>query len=1195
VIHSPPASLGESSGLIGSTVSRYKIVERLGGGGAGVVYKARDLTLDRFVALKFLSTLRSGSEADKRRFLREARAASALDHPNICTVYEIDETGEGRLFIAMAFCEGETLKEKLERGPLPVAEAAGLAAQIAAGLGAAHDKGIVHRDVKPANVIVSPDGRIKIVDFGIAQAGDESRLTRAGTAVGTVGYMAPEQLRGETIDRRTDIWALGVVLYEMVTGRSPFPGEDDQERIRAILTQEPEPASSWRPGLPAELGWILERALAKLPADRYPGMAEMREDLLDLARPEGASDLQDPLERTQLEIPAAPSDLRAAGGDTGTGLAGRILGHYRVVERIGGGGMGVVYRAEDLRLARTVALKFLPPELTRDPEAKARFLQEARAASALDHPNICTIHEVGETDEGRLYLVMPCYDGETLRQRIERGPLSIDEATDIAQQIARGLSKAHRRGIVHRDIKPANLMLTGDGVVKILDFGLAKLAGAAAITRTGSSVGTPAYMSPEQARGEDVDHRTDLWSLGVVLYEMLAGRRPFGGEHEQAVLYSIFNEAPKPLSEIRPDAPPDLARIVGGLLAKDPADRYPTVEGPLGDLRALRGDPMTATVRTDAVGTAALRGRARAWRWAALAAAGLALAGAGAILLLRSGGSVGGPGPVQANFARLTDQEGSETFPSLSPDGGELVYVRASFPGNLDIYSQRVGGSNPRNLTEDSPLADSQPAFSPDGQQIAFRSEREGGGLFLMGATGESVRRLTDLGFNPAWSPDGREIAFATEGVSGPLERRLDNSELWAVDVATGERRLVHKGDAVQPSWSPHGHRIAFWGLPAGSPERVIWTVPAGGGEPVRVTGGDHLDWNPVWSPDGKSLYFVSNRSGTMNLWRVPVDEESGEVRGLPEPVTSSPLSLGLLSLSRDGRKIAYGTNESRSNLERIPLDPARGEVTGDPVRVTQGSRAVRSAATSPDGRWITFDTSFPQEDLFIVRPDGTGQRQLTDDAARDRLPRWSPDGSRILFYSDRGGAYGAWTIRPDGSGLAPLPHGSTASFYNPLWSPDGKLLAGSLETRGAVLVDLGLPGGRRLRALPQPGRGESFAPTSWSADGLSLAGTLERADRSAVPGVVVHFLVSGRYERLTETGVTPRWLNGGRGLVYLDGGKVLVYDLAGRRSRLLLDPPPSSTFKAVNVSPDGRYLDAVRLADEGDIWLLAFGGPGER
>src|SRR5436305_1344240 len=749
--------------LIGSTISRYRVIERLGGGGAGVVYKAEDVKLERLVALKFLSTYRSASEADSRRFLREARASSAVDHPNICTVYEVDETEDGRLFIAMALCEGETLKRKVERGPLPLPEAVRIAAQIASGLAAAHAKGIVHRDVKPGNIMVATDGRVKIVDFGIAKLADQSRLTRDGTAVGTAGYMAPEQVRGEEIDPRTDIWALGVVLYEMVTGRTPFPGENDQEPIRGILNREPEPMASLRSGVSPELARIAARALAKKAGDRYPGMDAMREDLLVLAGRLGAPVPVETLDPTLREIPSQPSAGSSVLGDTDH-LVGRTLAHYRVLEYTGGGGMGVVYKAEDLRLARTVALKFLPPELTRDPDAKSRFLQEARSASVLDHPNICTIHEVGETDDGRLYLAMPYYDGETLRRRIERGPIPIDEAIDLAEQIARGLAKAHRGGIVHRDIKPANSMVTADGVVKILDFGLAKLVGAAAITRTGSSVGTPAYMSPEQARGEDVDHRTDLWSFGIVLYEMIAGRRPFRGEHDQAVLYGILNEAPKPLTEVRSEVPPDLERIVEGLLAKDPADRYPTAEGPLGDLRSLRNQTMTTTVRTQPDRPVLFR--SRSWVWAAMALG--AVVALVAVIWLRGDRTAV---PAVKNLSHLTDLEGRESFPSLSPDGGSLLYVR-SVDGNADIYSQRVGGGNPRNLTPDSPVDDTQPAYSPDGLQIAFRSDREGGGLFVMGATGESPHRITSFGYNPAWSPDGRKIVFATEGVTNPLDRR---------------------------------------------------------------------------------------------------------------------------------------------------------------------------------------------------------------------------------------------------------------------------------------------------------------------------------------------------------------------------------------------------------------------------------------
>ena len=1164
--------------MIGSTVSRYRVLERLGGGGTGIVYKAEDLKLGRTVALKFLSSYRSGNEADKRRFLREARASSVLDHPNICTVYEVDETEDEKLFIAMAFCEGQTLKQKIERGPLPLLEAIHVAAQISAGLAAAHAKGIVHRDVKPANVIVSPDGRVKIVDFGIAKLADQSRLTREGTAVGTAGYMAPEQIRGEPFDARVDVWALGVVLYEMITGRLAFSGNTDQDRVRHILSQEPEPIPVVRPGVPPQLERIVGRALAKNPAERYARIEEMRSDLLAAAALLGSPLPPDALDPTLREIPAAAKGSRQ---DTGI-LAGRTIAHYRILEHIGGGGMGVVYKAEDLRLSRTVALKFLPPELTRDPEAKARFLQEARAASGLDHPNICTIHEVGETDDGQLYLAMPHYEGEILRQKIERGPLTIDEATDIAQQIARGLAKAHRGGIVHRDIKPANVIVTGDGVVKILDFGLAKLIGMAAITRTGSSLGTPAYMSPEQARGEEVDHRTDLWSLGVVLYEMVAGHRPFRGEHEQAVLYSLLNEEPKPLAEVRPDAPPELEHIVDGLLAKNPADRYPTIEGPLGDLKALRNETMTTTVRTPVARR--VSGGIHPWMWAAGLGLLVALA-AGALYLSRGGRAGEGRAPLAASFTRLTDQEGSESFPSLSPEGTLLLYVKAA-NGNADIYLQRVGGGNPVNLTSDSLADDTQPAFSPDGQQIAFRSEREGGGLFVMGATGESARRLTDFGFSPAWSPDGREIVFATEGVAGPEVRRLD-SHLWIVDVASGQKRPLRTADAVQPSWSPHGGRIAYWGLPSGSARRIIWTIPAGGGEPVQVAGDDHINWDPVWSPDGRYLYFVSDRSGSMNVWRVAVDEVSGRTQGEPEPVTSSSLSVGLLSLSHDGHRMVYATDEGKANLERRRLDPVTREVAGEASPITQGSRTIRSAAVSPDGAWVAFDTSSPQEDLFVIHPDGSGLRQLTNDAAKDRIPRWWSDGSRILFYSDRGGSYGAWTIRPDGSGLQSLPHGTRDALYSPLASPDGRLIVASLGFHNTALLDLAQPAGRQLRLLPNLGEGQIFSATSWSADGARLAGTLEHTDGSEVPGIVLFSFKSGTYERVTAAGSVPVWLHDNRTLLYLQEGKIFIRDLRAKAPSLLLAPPPSSVFKAVTVSPDDRDLYAVRDTDDGDLWMI--------
>jgi len=281
-------------------------------------------------------------------------------------------------------------------------------------------------------------------------------------------------------------------------------------------------------------------------------------------------------------------------------MLGKTISHYKILEKLGEGGMGVIYKAEDTRLKRPVALKFLLPELTRDSEAKERFINEARAASGLDHPNICTIHEIGETGEGQMFIVMALCEGESLKTKIRRGQLPLEEAIDITTQVAAGLAKAHSKGIVHRDIKPANVMVTSDGEVKLVDFGLATLAGQARLTKMGALSGTAAYMSPEQARGEEIDHRTDIWSLGVVFYEMVTGQLPFRGEYETAVVYSILNDRPRPISSLRGGLSRGLERVIEKALAKSQEKRYQTIADMLADLQSLGGRPAGAMVQREA-------------------------------------------------------------------------------------------------------------------------------------------------------------------------------------------------------------------------------------------------------------------------------------------------------------------------------------------------------------------------------------------------------------------------------------------------------------------------------------------------------------------------------------------------------------------------------------------------------------------
>ena len=874
--------------------------------------------------------------------------------------------------------------------------------------------------------------------------------------------------------------------------------------------------------------------------------------------------------------------------------AGTRIGPYEIVSRLGSGGMSEVYRAFDPRIRRDVAIKVLPPTLAKFADRLHRFEQEARAVGALSHPNLLTIFDTGKSD-GRPYIVTELLEGQTLRGMLrENGTavrIPIRKAVDYGIQIANGLAAAHERGVVHRDLKPENLFVTRDGRVKILDFGVAKLRSAddsAAMsdedtmeqdTSPGTVIGTVGYMSPEQVRGQAVDPRSDIFSLGTLMYEMVAGEHPFRGDSPADTMSSILREDPRDLTTVNPNVTPGLDRVIRHCMEKSPEQRF----------QSARDLAFHLDMLSSASGTAPTLETKITERWnrsmvSALGAVALLIAGFGGGWLLRSS-RLATPERPLLRFTQITHEEGLEMQPASSPDGDTFVFTRGGGPA-ADIYLQRVNGRNAINLTRRCAMGDSQPAFSPDGTMIAYRSECDGGGIFIMGATGEAARRITTSCFNPAWSPDSRKLACASESVNFTPTSRGQLSELWIVDAQSGQRKLLLAADGVQPSWSPHGNRIAYWGMDGESAQRDIWTIDPNAPDPSktvqRVTNDLAVDWNPVWSPDGQYVYFGSDRGGAMNLWRVRVDEESGKPRGEIEPATVPARFGAHYSMGKLGTRMLYAAIDQKESLRIVGFDPVAGATTGNARPVIGGTFLVFSSAISPDGRFAAVTNRGGQEDLFVVEI-ATGEiRQLTDDVARDRGVFWSPDGAKLYFYSMRAdNRYEIWSIHADGSNLTRVTRTEGRGLWYPTVSPDGKKLA-CYNDEHTFLLDLTLPGAQ-LEQIPATHQGSRPAFNAWSPDGTMLAGELRGR-----PGIVLYTVADRTYRPITTSGVRPLWLPGGKEILYSDNGRLRIVHVDTGAIRDVATP---LSIVGQSITADARWLIYSDRQVEADVWMSEVGG----
>ena len=941
---------------------------------------------------------------------------------------------------------------------------------------------------------------------------------------------------------------------------------------------------------------IYQRALEQEATQRAAFLVKAcRDDEVMLHEVESLLAHEGPAEQF-LEAPGMAVVAQAMARERTGSMLGRQLAAYRILSLLGAGGMGEVYEAEDLRLHRIVALKILPQEMALDPERLQRFRHEAQAVAALNHPNVVTLYDVDQAD-GIHFLTMERVTGKTLAQLIPRRGFPVLGFLKIAAPLADAISAAHQRGIVHRDLKPANVMVGAEGRLKVLDFGLAKLKrGEAAspkaeaetetereLTTQHHVMGTAHYMSPEQVEGRPVDARSDIFSLGVIFYQMATGMLPFRGDSTMSVISSILKDSPPAPSEVNPAIPRDLDRIISRCLVKDPARRYQNAAD-------LRNDIEDVQHQIELGEVLDLRrpgaGRRLPWQFALIVLVVIAIAGLTIFWRVRRAGSLR-PALVHAEFSQLTSQSGVEWFPSLSPDGKWLVYSGAGTRGR-QIYLQSVGGQNPIDLSKDATGDDDQPAFSPDGERIAFRSSRQGGGIFVMGRTGEAARRVTHMGFKPSWSPDGTQLAFTTENVELTPQNSETRSELWVVTVHTGETRRLNDGDAILASWSPHNLRIAYTHRLGNPAQAEIWTIPVTGGTPTPVTSDRATSWNPVWSPDGEYLYFASDRGGSTNLWRVPVDEMSGNTRGEPEAITTPAPYLAHPSLSADGRRIAYTSVLVTANIQQLVLDLS-GAPKGEPAWVTTGSRRWANPDPSPDGEWVAFYSLVqPGGHLYVAHPDGTAMRQVTSDSATDRMPRWSPDGKWIAFFSNRSGHIELWKIRPDGSDLQQLTEGGAAYVA---WSADGSRIAtvGAIEEpavkwRGWIF-DANRPWKQQVPEVLPPLDPPSvhFLVNSWSPDGERFAGNLD----SATQGIMMYSLRSRKYEGLTDFGQWPVWLPDSRRVLFVAGGKAFfIVDIQSKQVRKIFSVT-RDVIGPPQLTRDGKTAYFSRRVTESDIWLL--------
>ncbi|HEY7863397.1 MAG TPA: protein kinase [Thermoanaerobaculia bacterium] len=883
--------------------------------------------------------------------------------------------------------------------------------------------------------------------------------------------------------------------------------------------------------------------------------------------------------------------------------SGSRLGPYEIVSPLGAGGMGEVYRARDVRLGRDVALKVLPEELSREKDRLARFEQEARSASALNHPNIVTIHDIGQID-GTPYIAMELVEGKTLRELSSPEPLPLRKLLAIGPQIAEGLAKAHAAGIVHRDLKPENLMVSKDGFVKILDFGLAKLSvpesgGVSAMhtlvrpeTHPGTVMGTVSYMSPEQASGQNVDYRSDQFSLGSILYEAVSGQKAFDRKTAAETMSAIIREDPKPISQAAPQAPLPLRWIVDRCLAKDPEERYASTKDLARDLAKLRDH--VSEISGEAL--AAAPGRSRKRGLLPLVAGGMLLAALGALLgtrLLR-------PRPAAVPELRFLTFSGDDWGPSASPDGKFVAFL-SERGGTPRVWLKELAGGSEVPVTS-GPDHDAV-QFSSDGSTLFIRREEEGTvSLYRVPVVGGEARRIRRDVRGAAVSPDGRLVAYTD--VQGAGRSRQPGVWIAPLDGTAAPRELLRLdgGTIASLAWSPDGGRIAAIHQDAGTftvPPRLLVAAVAGAQRlDIDPSGPAGLLGAVEWDSSGGSLLYTrletiatSDLTGVGRLYRCDLRS------GAHAMLLSFPRAIGIDSIALLGPgRIVLDADDSRENLREVGISSGGGDRL-----LTHGNSTDRQPVYSRDGEWIAFTSSRGGNwDLWRVSRKSGEVRRLTDQRGHDWDPAYTPDGGSLLWSSDRTGNFEIWIAEADGSSPRQVTRDGVDA-QNPTATPDGWIVYDSRNPKHPG-VWIARPDGSQARRIFE---GATIHPEV-SPDGRHA---LFFELVPGLPGLRVVGLPDGApvdFEIPKVEGNRARWMPDGKRIAFhhrdeQDRSGLYVQDFVPGRDtspsrRKLAGFDPVLDTESFGISPDGQRVTLAQIEWGASLLLVeGLAGIGER